>query len=1560
MKQYSERGGSVNSQKEKIQNNIISLGNPYSKYYDSPTLLVNLNKGINIKNDKGNIIGIKKRKYNKYTSTFNKEVEKKEEGREVYQYQNLRNGNKREDLKNEDDKIIKIFQRGIEDMKYLNKSERNLNYFHQDINPHYYKSNRNLARNYSEKEILQKNNVDFINDNKINIRYNSDEKDKNSKNSDNEKKEYKQKKMNYRANSNPEELNNESVYHGNAYHRRRKYWESKSNSKDKESSKESNESGYKYLNENIKICNLKESLRSKIINAKFVIQKLPLCFISKKKIIYKTLPINNVFFCSKKIMIVKILPIVDLFFTSKKIINIKRVVVNNISFVSKIKQKCKITPKLNVSFMTKNYKKIKILPKINLCFISKKIKKNKINFKLLPKNQFEKTFFSKHFEKPINQKFSYSGISIFPSNKMIQVQNSMIEISNQIPKKKLLSLEQEIIKRPIISLLYCSKYVKQKKTELIPIQKRINKELFITKLYIKRNIKNDIEKEKIFKKPISINNIITKCIYSPIKKPINLNCQIIKNHKKSPIKKPKIKNNYISKFYFIKAYKLPISQKCYITKIKSKSKNIINIIKHPIPSCCYITKKKTININKPEYIFQIKETQKKYLNKSQQNSFSSEPIKLSKKDMTKENLSKSNSHSNYKKKRTRRGGKAARRRHSHQSKNSSDYSSKNSFKSEISIEMNNNFEISPYLENKANNNKINKKLKLPIPPKRKNEYTLQMEREVEFQIDDNKYIKNFLSQSNQYTDNEEPFRILYKNDLTERDNLDEITYLFKNQNKSFKTKNMKKNFRSSSSIIDNFYFFHTPTKEDKMRVKVDNYNFDGRKLFEQDLIIDSQKEIKRRKNEIIPINDYQFENIKIKKSDEKKTIESDSNSEKIISTTEKIDVIIKNKIFRLKKTNSMSEMKLNNMDLIKNLDYDNNLKKPDCYITKSVENKQEENEENNTTLTDSHGIKFSPLREEEEKKLINNSIVKKFKKNINPNIPKPQSMSLQFILSVKNYFNSYETYKLPKSLLDHFNALKSPVYCDILSKSKTDRKNIFHSRNKSLNSNSSSFQSINVNLNLNYSFNKEESISKWARKDISKETEKAEQFIKDLNSKLEEDTIKHDITSILNIVTVDNFDEIYNKLLFLLKNSFENQDKFIELILEKSFVENSFVVLYAKLCRILCEIIGGNKQEECYLRRKLIYRVKNCFDEFNEQNNNTNIELNPDEFCLFKKKFLGLINLIVELIEVKIVSQKIGFYFLNSLYDKYIQSNNKNKYSFKFIYLEAIISFLSKFGKIISNRNKNDNKNKLKNFMNKKLTLIKEEELIPGHLKYRIINLFEKQNNNWKDSLYEKSLIPKGKGNEEEIKINLSDIDREDIIKEDLKKWFDYLNKYNIISPDKINKKTFNKFNWTAIDKLFIDEKIELTEIIRCFIEVCIDLINKKEDIFKANQYIYSIIDYYSQFLNNSQIFAFNNKMISFFLEVNNLVMDNNLIFEILGFLMYILINMKLFFIKDLSKFIDKDNESIINISKVVKFAIDSSGKEKKKLLNDFKQNKLYSTFKEIFDEIIAQKIKID
>ncbi len=1553
MKQFSERRDPLISQKENGLNNIKLVENQYSKYYGSPKIMLNSNRVTHIKYE--NVIGIKKNRNTQYTPTFNKEAEKKDEGSEAYQYQNLRYRNKKDENKDEGNKIVKIFQRRIVDVKYLNKSERNCNYY-QEINNQYYKPNIELSKNYSEKEILEKNNDDcLIMKQKSIFKYASDDSDKNS---DNEKKC--KKKKNNRAISNPEGLNNEKIYHGNAYYRRIKYWESKSTSKDRESSKESNESKNKYSNENNRVSNLKETLKSTINDTKNIIQKLPLSFISKKKIIYKILPINNVFFCSKKIRKIKIMPIADLFFMSKKITNIKKMVVNNISFISKTQKKIKIIPRLSFSFISKLNKNIKQLPQVELFFMSKKIKKLQQNIeynfnKVYSKKKFEKVYFAKHIDKiKNNQKLSHSG------NKFNSYNNiANCNLLTKIEKANSFILEKEIKKKPIIPLLYISKNIKDKdEINTNIIQKIKTKLCYVTKTYIKNEY---FINEKIVKKQLLNNNTITRIFISPIKKPINKNCKIIKYYFKQPINLPKINKCYISKLYFIKAFKKPLLLNCYLSKINNYS---INSIKHPITFECYITK----NIIK----ITQNETPKKILKQSSKDIINSEPIKLVKKGIIKDNLvqtlmSNSNPKSNSdikRKKRTRRGGKAAKRRHS---KGSSDFSqnnsnlSKNSFKSEISIESNHIFFIKPKIESYSENKSpISKKCKIPIPPKKEknqNENTLQIEREVEFQIDDNKSTKNFLSQSNNfnYNDNEEPLRFWFKNNFSERDNQDDINYFIKNTNKNNKKTNVKKNFRSSSSVIDN-YSFQTPTKEDKTK-----YNFDdiiiGRKLFEQEMLIDSKKEIQRRKQEIIPINDYhKFDNLilKIKDFPLKKKNDYDTNSDKIIIPNNNFDVIINEK-YKLKKSNSMNDIIYNQNKLIKNFDY---VKTDDC-LNKSVENRHEENEENNTTLTDSHGIIFSPIIEDEDKKINYTTGKKYFKKLFFQNIPKPNSMSLQFILSVKNNLNSFETYSLTKEVIDHCNALKNPVYNEIFDKSKSEKKNIFHTRNKSLNSNYSLNKNLNVNLNLNHSFNKEDSISKWAKKDYTKENEKAKQYIKDLDNKLSENYIKYNIISILNIVTVDNFDIILNQLLKFLNNSEEKQFIFIEVIIEKSFVENSFVVLYAKLCRFLCEVIGGKRQDECYLRRKLFEEVKNAFDKLEDNENDK--ELIIDEYYSNKKKLLGLINLIVELIEVKILSQKLGFYCLNSLYNKYIESNNKSEYSFKYINLETIVFFLSKFGKIIFKRNKNDNKNKLKNFMNKKLFKIKEDESIPGHLKYRIINLFEKQKNNWEDSLYEKSFIPKGKGlNNEESKIILSEIDRENIVKNDLKKWFNYLNKNNILSPEKITMKTFNNYNWKSIDKLIVEEKIELIEIIRCFIEVSIDLINKKDDIFKANQYIYSIIDYYSQFLSDNEINLFNNKINSLFLEVNNLIIDNKLIFEILGFLMYTLINLKLFYIKDLSKFIDKDKESIINISIVVKFAIEFSGKDKKKYLNDFRQNKLYSTYKEIFNETIAEKININ
>ena len=61
-----------------------------------------------------------------------------------------------------------------------------------------------------------------------------------------------------------------------------------------------------------------------------------------------------------------------------------------------------------------------------------------------------------------------------------------------------------------------------------------------------------------------------------------------------------------------------------------------------------------------------------------------------------------------------------------------------------------------------------------------------------------------------------------------------------------------------------------------------------------------------------------------------------------------------------------------------------------------------------------------------------------------------------------------------------------------------------------------------------------------------------------------------------------------------------------------------------------------------------------------------------------------------------------------------------------------------------------------------------------------------------------------------------------------------------------------------------------------------------------------------------------------------------------MGFLLYLLISNKLFFIKDLNNFLNKDNEIIINISKAVKYTIIFADKDAKKFHNDFKQTKLF------------------
>ena len=99
--------------------------------------------------------------------------------------------------------------------------------------------------------------------------------------------------------------------------------------------------------------------------------------------------------------------------------------------------------------------------------------------------------------------------------------------------------------------------------------------------------------------------------------------------------------------------------------------------------------------------------------------------------------------------------------------------------------------------------------------------------------------------------------------------------------------------------------------------------------------------------------------------------------------------------------------------------------------------------------------------------------------------------------------------------------------------------------------------------------------------------------------------------------------------------------------------------------------------------------------------------------------------------------------------------------------------------------------------------------------------------------------------------------------------------------------------------------------------------------------------------------------MIELFLDIDNISINNSNLYEIMGYLLFLLLtnNYKLFYIKDLNIFLNKDINTQINIAKVVKYTIISFNNNWKKYFDIFKKTIL---FKEgnIFNNYIANPLK--
>ena len=661
-----------------------------------------------------------------------------------------------------------------------------------------------------------------------------------------------------------------------------------------------------------------------------------------------------------------------------------------------------------------------------------------------------------------------------------------------------------------------------------------------------------------------------------------------------------------------------------------------------------------------------------------------------------------------------------------------------------------------------------------------------------------------------------------------------------------------------------------------------------------------------------------------------------------------------------------------------------------------------------------------------------------FLKSKNPEKSNIKKYQYEYIIALKNDKSCLNDNLLPKNLLDHFkllNETKEIYNYKLIDENELRKK--FKKREM--------LQIINryAKQNKIQQSNKIENIKddkQWPRNDFTKETEQAEKYIKELNKKMEENNEQNNIIGMLNILTMDNLNDVLNKIIYLITR---NKDNFIlsdeeiikniyilvKAIVSKAILETRFVNLYAKLSSELNLKLNNVSFNSENFKTIIIDECKNKFDEINKNENifkNKFLSFDDETIILIKKSFIGNIDFISELINNNLFSEEIGFYYLeelNKIYNNTSNSAQINKIK-KNIALEATVNFLSKFGKKIFSDKNIQNISKLNNFINSNLKSILDNKDLSGFLKYKIINLIEKQKNKWKDSLYEQSILAKGKLNNKDTQKNkktrkrrhsnksLKNMNQNNTISNNYNKENSFSNEnksvnsstinYNphlylklntsnstsymdeeitkLIEQDIIKYKIFfnenkinnkldlskniqigNEFDWTSIEEILSQNKINLSEIIRCYIEVCIDEILDSTKIFIYNDYIKNIICYYSEELTTKERDIIHNKIINLFLNIRDICIDNNYMKEIMGFLMFILIEKKLYFIKDLNNFLGKEKDIIITIAEVIKYAIISSEEKCKKYHNDFKQTKLFvnnSIFAENVTNIIEDMLK--
>ena len=247
--------------------------------------------------------------------------------------------------------------------------------------------------------------------------------------------------------------------------------------------------------------------------------------------------------------------------------------------------------------------------------------------------------------------------------------------------------------------------------------------------------------------------------------------------------------------------------------------------------------------------------------------------------------------------------------------------------------------------------------------------------------------------------------------------------------------------------------------------------------------------------------------------------------------------------------------------------------------------------------------------------------------------------SNEYISQFQNWKISNETKLLNNDIINHINLMK-----DFISEYPKEKDKKFY------------------NLNININNIPKENLEKWGRKDITNEIKLAENYKENLDKLKLKDPIKYDLIELLNMLTVDNYEETKNSIFNIISKNINYQEKFLDVILQKAVNEKAFVNLYAKLCKELdvilpqrIEKINNSKKVPSIMRTKLLDKCREIFKiDNNNQFNDYIKESDPSEREEKLKKFiLGNVNFIGELIKNQILSRKNILGCINNLFKRY-------------------------------------------------------------------------------------------------------------------------------------------------------------------------------------------------------------------------------------------------------------------------------------------------------------------